>query len=222
MRKVIKVAFVDGCSPRDIEWLRELLGDKFTFVLEQNNPDYVFYSVFGCEHIKYDCIRIFYTAENCRADFNFCDYAITFDYLEYEDRHFRYPFYLRDYDFSKLESSKECDRVQFDRKFCSFVVSNGKADELRSKVFEALNSYKRVDSAGLYKNNVGFYVKDKIAFLREYKFNICFENSYTNGYVTEKIIHAKAANTIPIYWGGISPQTSTSSKNGGGCKRVAA
>ena len=36
---------------------------------------------------------------------------------------------------------------------------------------------------------------------KKYKFNICFENSSTPGYVTEKIIQSMYVNSIPIYWG---------------------
>ena len=33
-----------------------------------------------------------------------------------------------------------------------------------------------------------------------YKFNICFENTLHPGYYTEKLIHAKVAGCIPVYW----------------------
>ena len=35
-----------------------------------------------------------------------------------------------------------------------------------------------------------------------YNFTIAFENSDYPGYITEKIIHAFIAGTIPLYWGG--------------------
>lgn len=208
--KQVKIACMDGVGYGEIEWFKSILKqygkDDFEFVVDEKNPQFIIYSVFNTRHIYYDCVRIFYTAENCRADFNFCDYAITFDYLDFENRHLRYPFYLRNLAgvdknsamFQKSDFGSEFAK----RKFCSFVVSNGKADELRSTVFELLNAYRKVDSAGKFKNNVGFYVNDKIAFLAQYKFNICFENCYTNGYITEKIIDAKKANSVPIYWGG--------------------
>jgi hypothetical protein len=36
--------------------------------------------------------------------------------------------------------------------------------------------------------------------ISDYKFNICFENSKNKGYYTEKILHAKVAGCIPIYY----------------------
>lgn len=38
--------------------------------------------------------------------------------------------------------------------------------------------------------------------LRKYTFTLCFENCDHDGYITEKIIHAFIAGTIPLYWGG--------------------
>lgn len=40
-------------------------------------------------------IRIFYPPpENLVPDFNICDYAIGFHYLDFEDHYFRFPLYL--------------------------------------------------------------------------------------------------------------------------------
>jgi hypothetical protein len=64
-----------------------------------------------------------------------------------------------------------------------------------------LSRYKRVDSGGKVRNNIGAIVADKMAFLRRYKFSIAFENSQHPGYTTEKILHALTAGSIPIYWG---------------------
>lgn len=44
-------------------------------------------------------------------------------------------------------------------------------------------------------------VDDKISLLKLYRFNLCFENIRYPGYVTEKIIDAMIANTIPVYFG---------------------
>ena len=67
-----------------------------------------------------------------------------------------------------------------------------------------------MDSGGGAFNNIGKKLegeKAKIDFLASRKFNICFESSSYPGYVTEKILHAFYAQTIPIYWG--SPTVAT-------------
>lgn len=101
--------------------------------------------------------------------------------------------------------------IEAKKKFCAFVVSNP-SNALRNQAFQWLNLYKPVDSAGRLYNNVGdvIFVDNagggggelkKLDFLKDYKFCIAFENSSGNGYVTEKLLAAKAAGCIPVYWG---------------------
>ena len=44
-------------------------------------------------------------------------------------------------------------------------------------------------------------IENKVETISAYKFNICYENISYPGYVTEKIIEAFLARTIPIYYG---------------------
>lgn len=95
-------------------------------------------------------------------------------------------------------------------KFATFVVSNP-CNPVRNEAFTTLNAYKPVDSAGRLFNNIGPQIfaglgggggeQAKVAFMESYKFAITYENSRSPGYVTEKILHAKAAGCVPIYWG---------------------
>ena len=181
------------------------LGD----VVISEEPDFLFCSCFGRKALKYDCTRILFIGENLRPDFNLYDYAIGNDWLEYEDRFLRLPWYnfpgkRKPNTWKALEkhlvSDEELDARQ---KFCSFVVSNYGANPGREQAFEALNAYKRVESGGRSKNNQpdGKPVADKLEFLRQCRFNIAIENARTAGYCTEKIVDAFAAATVPIYWG---------------------
>jgi hypothetical protein len=91
-------------------------------------------------------------------------------------------------------------------KFCCMIVSNGNV-ESRNKIFQRVNKYKRVDSAGKYINNMDVVLEshytseDFINFLSQYKFVICFENTIEGTYITEKLINPFLARTIPIYFG---------------------
>jgi hypothetical protein len=112
-----------------------------------------------------------------------------------------YDEYHRDYREMLLSVSTKATRKDYEnRGFCSFVVSNPHG-VLRNLFFERLSKRKKVDSGGRYKNNIGGHLEDKKSFLSSYRFNICFENSSSPGYSTEKIIQAFSAKTIPIYWG---------------------
>lgn len=167
-----------------------------------SSPDYVIYSGFGHEHLKYDCIQIFYTGENETPDFNVCDYAVGFDYLEFGERYFRFPFYCHPGYNEKYELMLNKHKgIPCHQEFCSFVYSNSNANPIRQKFFEQLSAYKRVNSGGRLLNNVGGAVQDKLEFEKTHKFSIAFENASYPGYTTEKIMESFAAQTIPIYWG---------------------
>lgn len=92
--------------------------------------------------------------------------------------------------------------------FCAFVVSNG-CCTTRNTVMKKLSTYKKVDSSGLYENNVGHlaphdeteYGDTFLPYLQKYKFTLCFENCKKENYVSEKLLNAYIAGTIPIYWG---------------------
>jgi hypothetical protein len=52
-----------------------------------------------------------------------------------------------------------------------------------------------------YKNYRGS-VDNKLDTLKNYRFNVCYENIRdVKGYITEKIFDSFAAGTVPIYWG---------------------
>jgi len=170
-----------------------------------DNPEYLFYSSHGYEHLKYDCIRIFYTGEQVAPDFDICDYAIGYDYIYFEDRYIRYPIYLLRNSYEKLSekfSQHNIDTAELlARPFCSALISNKDGKTRRLEMLEKLQEYKKVDSAGKIFNNVGLTVHDKYSFISNYKFHLAFENSTYNGYTTEKIVDAFIEKTIPIYAG---------------------
>ena len=47
----------------------------------------------------------------------------------------------------------------------------------------------------------GRIIQNKEELLRNYRFNLCFENDLYPGYVTEKILESWLAESIPVYWG---------------------
>lgn len=89
--------------------------------------------------------------------------------------------------------------------FCCWIVSNGQC-EIRNKMFNLLNTYKKVHSYGKYANNMGinlsfdYWTDNFRRFISNYKFIICFENSKFGTYSTEKIVNPYLSGTIPIYW----------------------
>lgn len=95
--------------------------------------------------------------------------------------------------------------------FCAFVVSNPVC-KFRNETFQKVNEYKHVNSGGALYNNIGQQLSlkypgggcgdiSKYHFFSKHQFTISFENSQAPGYITEKVLHAKMAGCIPIYWG---------------------
>lgn len=197
----LKIKFVDFWNtfqPQNNFFWNEL--SKYFQLELSDNPDILFYSVFGNENYKYTCYRIFYTGENIRPDFRFCDIALSFDYNSHPF-HVRLPLYTRLFDLAQLkESNRHGANYPVKTKFCCMVVSNPDC-AYRNRFFEKLSAYKPVDSGGRFMNNIGYNVPNKSEFIKDYKFVISFENSEYPGYTTEKIVEPMLCGSIPIYWG---------------------
>lgn len=92
--------------------------------------------------------------------------------------------------------------------FCAFIVGNPSC-QIRNNFFQYLSQkYKKVNSYGKVLNNMGFIPdfpyndERQLQLLSKHKFVICFENTKTDDYyITEKLLIAKAAGCVPIYWG---------------------
>ncbi len=89
-----------------------------------------------------------------------------------------------------------------------------KENDLYHKRIEVIEYFKNFsedfDFYGYWWENSDFYnhlsykgsIEDKVNALSNYKFAFCFENCFgVKGYITEKILDAFFALTVPIYWG---------------------
>jgi hypothetical protein len=208
MKDVLKIDFVDfwpGFVKTD-NYLFNVLSKRYVVKISED-PEVLFYSCYGNSYLGFNCLRIFYTAENIRPDYTACDYSLSFDYTS-DERNFRLPLYAfyidqREALAKMLEPPSREMAVEIwkaKKKFCCMVVSNGLSKK-RVKFFHSLSKVVKVDSGGKYLNNVGGPVVDKLDFIKDYKFVIAFENSSHEGYTTEKILDPMMVNSIPIYWG---------------------
>lgn len=205
MKKTIKIKFIDFNTDIEITAITSILSQRYNVCI-CDAPDYIIFAPYGYDHLRYNCIRIFYTSECYTPNFNECDYAIGFDRLSFGDRYIRIPLYQlfqykKFYDMLKNRPKFTMDDLKNKTEFCNYVVSNSFVKDLRTEIFLKLCEYKKVNSGGRYLNNIGGAVRDKYAFQLKHKFSIAFENCSYEGYSTEKIVEAFAAKTIPIYWG---------------------
>ena len=202
MKAVIKINFADFWTHFDKQhnYFTDLLSKYFKVEIA-TDPDFLIYSCYGNEHLKYSCYRIFYNGENQRINWNACDFAFSFDYIT-DERHYRLPNWIWYNDPRLLLQPKPDIEKMLDNKkgFCNMVVSNPHSSK-RIDFFHKLSKYKKIDSGGRHLNNIGAPVNDKLAFISQYTFTLSFENSSYPGYTTEKIFEPMIAASIPIYWG---------------------
>jgi hypothetical protein len=202
-------------------------------VMDQNDPDILFYSVFSTQHTNYSKpIKIFFSGENWGLpNFTQCNYALSGYYIS-DERHYRLPLYVlycRNFlkanryvtSYDQLSLPRQMDKIKPKTKFCNFVYSNCDVRRdgvnFRQNFFNRLSQYKKVDAGGSCSNNMGGKVEHKLEFMSDYKFTISMENS-TNwngvyGYTTEKIFEPMLVDSIPLYYGNINISTDFNTKS---------
>lgn len=207
MKPLIRIHFTDVWEPFSLHdnIFVKILQKKYEIIFDAVHPQFLFCSCFGHEHTRYSCVKICCLGENVTPDFNIFDYAYGFDRMTFEDRYMRYPLYklyMSSDDLQEKTPQFFAEESTKKTHFCNFLYSNNRnAATERESFFHLLNKYKTVDSGGGFLNTLGYRVEDTCAWQRQYKFSIAFENSSKHGYVTEKILNALKAHTIPIYWG---------------------
>ena len=192
-------------------------------VSDLENIDLLIFGPFNQTIPDVKCPKVFFTGENIPEPEG-ADLYLTFNPVE-DETHIRLPLwmlFLNWFDNKTHEThnpqtlpvelaTKQHPTGFEDREDFSFVVSNP-SNELRNDVFLKIAEKYKVNSGGAVYNNIGGPLYSlyggggagdvaKHDFLQKHKFNICFENSKGDGYVTEKLLHAKLAGCVPIYWG---------------------
>jgi len=221
---MIKLYFTDfwrSYNQNDNFFVSMMKRYNIDYEINSENPDIIIYSVFGNKHKLYkNAKKIFFTGENIMPNFEETDYSFSFN-PDLGDKNYRLPLWvifinwfnsntdpLRDPSYlmslDKLLKNKN-KKSSFKPFFCSFIAS--KPVGKRMEFVPRLNEVKKIHSLGRLYSNSYLKIKGrgdhkkKLDYMKLFKFNIAFENSIGNGYVTEKILHSFYSNSIPIYWG---------------------
>lgn len=179
-----------------------------------DDPDYLICDFSGSNPYQY-CgspqVRIMYSGENLIPDFNLIDYSICPYPIVFGDRNFQLPpcVWPRDHWQALPKKNRNYDQSFLKSKeyFANFITSHESENNARGDFFKKLCEYKRVESPGSYLNNmandevVDWRNSSKVDFQRKCKFTLCFESTVHYGFVTEKIMDAFYADTIPVYYG---------------------
>ena len=90
------------------------------------------------------------------------------------------------------------------KKFC-LIINKSKLNNDILYFVEKLKKIDVVDNISLYNNEISnkscYHSLELLNVFHKYKFILCIENSYSNGYITEKIFNCFFARTIPLYKG---------------------
>lgn len=191
-----------------------------------DDPDYIFCGVIY-EHgafvkgiydeyiLSYPKVRIMIEGENYVPDYNLVDYSICQYPINYLDCNCYFPCGVEAFTSGKTEFRELQDKnrsypddfLKTKEYFAAFVASHDSEYNIRGDFFKELNKRKRVESIGSYLNNqengkaVDWLDGSKQEFLKKCRFSLCFESTKGEGFITEKIVEAFFADTIPVYYG---------------------
>jgi hypothetical protein len=204
--------FDPNCNWFNLLFLDYFDGKPINFNSPLNEANIVIFSSFGFQHLNITnnkTIKIFYTGENHRPP-HYCDFSLSFDSDSYGGKNLRLPiWYLyinwwNQPNFPHARITPEMLLKQWDPQeiidrphFCSIIIGNPVSNRIEAA--QSLNTIKPVHGYGTVFGNA--YSGDKIELLKNYKYNICFENTIAKDYTTEKLLEAKVAGCIPIYYG---------------------
>ena len=217
----MKIGFVDfwtGFNPKNNFFFHSInkLGIKFKIV-KPKKADILFFSCFGNQNLEYTDVRkIFFLSEDFNLEnFNF-DYSISHVPTSVESSsNFRLPLWKMYLDWfgvttytnpeyliplEYIDKKNEFNKIP-KNDFCSIVYSSEYF--FRDKYIDLVSTYKGVDVFG--KNKYGNLLPEgeyfKLEKLSNYKFSLAMENEISRGYLCEKLIHAKIAGNIPLFYG---------------------
>ncbi len=171
------------------------------------------YEKFAFKKLQKRKINIFFSGE--ATEFDPGEYDASISSRRYmSDVHFRLPLWkiyinydadlpgaLTEYDIPKWHLENTILSIKKERKFAAAVFSN--MNSVRRYLLDGLSLRGSVDIYGRY----GLSLKNKMTMLPNYWLNLCPENAIVPGYITEKIIHAKACGCIPVWFGDLNYQT---------------
>lgn len=140
------------------------------------------------------------------------DLIVGFKETNTQKKQIRFPLWLMYYPYyncnnednilSYLQTQYEINIKKEKNIFATMVCRHDREGQ-RTAIYNELSKYGQIKSPGVFKKNtesIGPSKQDKIDYISQSIYNICSENSSSEGYHTEKIIQAFESGTIPLYW----------------------
>jgi hypothetical protein len=102
-----------------------------------------------------------------------------------------------------MKDSKDSSKEPRKKKF-GLMINKSKLNPQINETITVLETIGEIDSLSMYPDILDkscYHSVELLNVFNKYKFIICYENSYADGYITEKIFNCFFAKTIPIYKG---------------------
>lgn len=152
-----------------------------------------------------DKLVIFVTGENLCPSYDIHDFSISTRVRSFCGKNVRLPQWLCDISFdSNRIILKPCKkeneyRLVGPRDFLVSAIYNNSTPE-REELLYCLRREFGAENVHVYGSHRSGEV-DKFEILSRTVINVCLENSLGEGYVTEKLLHARAMGCKALYWG---------------------
>lgn len=194
----------------------------------QSEADITIWSVYGPNGERnvfdgFDSRQInwYFTGENYEPDVNFFDFSFSFSMADLE-KHFRVPLWWLQCDWTREFNKAYRIEHEFDpytlhlarnlslgsKKAISIFINNPESRRLAA--IKSFESSIPVEKFGSYFDRP---VPSKIEAGKDYRYNLCFENESSPGYHTEKLLHAWAMGSVPLYFGNSTAEIEFNTKS---------
>jgi hypothetical protein len=196
-----------------------------TFVENVQFADIILIGPYGNKHKHPEIVRIskpwklFCTAENVLPDYRYYHHSLTFSRFDFNKRNYRWPCWHHSLALDKHgEYTYTHDQTQYllnvnrplinpheKEKWSQCVAIFNNMEPIRCHLYAKFSHYGIIDGIGGPFGN-GFSWGDettyrqKLSALSPYGFNLCLENTISDGYYTEKVLHARSSGCIAIVY----------------------
>lgn len=215
---------VEVCG-RYADFMARIVADRLNWMGNKGKiVSFNTYSIPTILHYHKSPIKLFFTQENTHVPESYWQqfeniwekepsltFTIGFDYAEHP-KYMRFPYWLEHvfgvmankHDIANFVETYNHADISKRSKDCAFICKRDYFGD-RAQIADMVAQVMPMSYPSDFRHNDddmrGKYGDDKIAYLRQFKFNLCPENSNNRGYVTEKAFEAIKAGCVPIYWG---------------------
>ncbi len=196
--------------------------DEYEFILDDVNPDIIFFNSFGPITYSGNAIKVGYITESAdrfgsifeKIKEKYFDLVIG-NVPNIKSLFVKHPLYIPACDPYKINQNYFNEINEFVKNrdigtsttnlnFCALINSHDQYNT-RTPIFEELSKIKFVECPGKLLNNVPSFDDkglSKVDYLKGFLFNICPENTKGHeGYYSEKLMDCSISGCIPLYFG---------------------